>query len=220
MAAPAFWVPMLDQQLIRIGVHAASHLLFPFLSTQLNLRAIYERFADFARSKKLQPVIAFIPPYEQDHTSGLIGSAAATDDQRRRITFLNVGHDFDWEPLLPRLPSLGRRLCHDRHRCRASGPPAADRRRALIGIESAAQRRLDQLDPVRGPDRDHLVVEVVGRMMQARARAVADEDEGARRSSSMNEKSSAPITGTMAVLTCEPPTTSPATEAANDVSRS
>jgi hypothetical protein len=95
VAAPAFWVPMLDQQLIRIGV--PQHRIFYSLpSTQLNLRAIYERFADFARSKKLQPVIAFIPPYEQDHTSGLIGIAAATDDQRRRITFLNVGHDFDW----------------------------------------------------------------------------------------------------------------------------
>jgi hypothetical protein len=41
------------------------------------------------------------------------------------------------------------------------------------------QRRLDQLRPIRGPDGDHLVVEVVSWMVQAGAVAVAHEDKGA-----------------------------------------
>ena len=44
---------------------------------------------------------------------------------------------------------------------------------------SARQRRFHQLHPVRGADRDRLVVEIVGRVVQAGAVAVADEDEGA-----------------------------------------
>ena len=42
------------------------------------------------------------------------------------------------------------------------------------------QRRLHQLRPIRRPERDGFVVEVVCRMMQSGAIAVADEDEGAR----------------------------------------
>ena len=65
------------------------------MSTE-NLRALYDRFDSLAQGRNLRPVVAFVPPYQQDHVSGLIGIAAATDDQRRRITFVNVGDDFDW----------------------------------------------------------------------------------------------------------------------------
>jgi len=95
VAAPAFWVPMLDQQLIRLDI-PQHRVFYSLASVQNNLRALYDRFADLAQRRNLRAVIAFVPPYQQDHASGLIGIAAATDDQRRRITFVNVGDDFDW----------------------------------------------------------------------------------------------------------------------------
>jgi hypothetical protein len=95
VSSPAFWVPMLDQQLIRLDI--PHHRVFYSLpSVQENLRALYDRFANLAQRRNLRPVVAFVPPYQQDHVSGLIGIAAATDDQRQRITFVNVGDDFDW----------------------------------------------------------------------------------------------------------------------------
>ena len=95
IAAPAFWVPALDGEFIRLDI--PQHRVFSSLpSIKQNLRALYDRFAGFAQRRKLHPVVAFIPPYQQDHTSGRIGIAAATDEQRRRITFVNVGDDFDW----------------------------------------------------------------------------------------------------------------------------
>src|ERR1700742_864182 len=45
---------------------------------------------------------------------------------------------------------------------------------------SRRERVLDQLDPIRGTVDDRLVVEIIGRMMQAGAVAVAAEDERAR----------------------------------------
>src|SRR5450759_3693914 len=42
---------------------------------------------------------------------------------------------------------------------------------------STRQRRFHQLDPIRGPDRDHVVVEVIGRVVQPRAVAIADKNE-------------------------------------------
>jgi len=95
IAAPAFWVPALDGELIRLDI--PQHRVFSSLpSIKENLRALYDRFASFAQRHNLHPVVAFIPPYQQDHTSGRIGIAAATDEQRRRISFVNVGDDFDW----------------------------------------------------------------------------------------------------------------------------
>jgi hypothetical protein len=95
IAAPAFWVPALDGELIRLDI--PQHRIFYSLpGIKQNLRAVYDRFLGFALRRNLRPVVAFIPPYQQDHTSGLIGIAAATDEQRRRISFVNVGDDFDW----------------------------------------------------------------------------------------------------------------------------
>jgi hypothetical protein len=95
VSSPAFWVPILDQQLVRLDI--PQHRVFYSLpGIQENLRALYDRFADLARRRNLRPVVAFVPPYQQDHVSGLIGISAATDEQRRRITFVNVGDDFDW----------------------------------------------------------------------------------------------------------------------------
>jgi hypothetical protein len=95
VAAPAFWVPALDGALIRLDI--PQHRVFYSLpAIKENLRALYDRFAGFAQRRNLHPVVAFIPPYQQDHTSGLIGIAAATNEQRRRISFVNVGDDFDW----------------------------------------------------------------------------------------------------------------------------
>ena len=95
IVAPAFWVPALDGELIRLD--SPQHRVFYSLpGIKQNLRALYDRFAGFAQRRNLRPVVAFIPPYQQDHSSGLIGIAAATDEQRRRISFVNVGDDFDW----------------------------------------------------------------------------------------------------------------------------
>jgi hypothetical protein len=95
ITTPAFWVPALDGQFINLDI--PQHRVFYSLpSIKQNLRALYDRFAGFAQRRDLQAVVAFIPPYQQDHTSGLIGIAAATDEQRRRISFVNVGDDFDW----------------------------------------------------------------------------------------------------------------------------
>ena len=95
IAAPAFWVPALDRELIHLD--SPQHRVFYSLpAIKENLRALYDRFASFAERRNLHPVVAFIPPYQQDHSSGLIGIAAATDEQRRRISFVNVGDDFDW----------------------------------------------------------------------------------------------------------------------------
>ena len=95
IAAPAFWVPALDGELIRLDI--PQHRVFYSLpGIKENLRALYDRFAGFAQRHNLHPVVAFIPPYQQDHTSGRIGIAAATDEQRRRIAFVNVGDGFDW----------------------------------------------------------------------------------------------------------------------------
>jgi len=95
IAAPAFWVPVLDRQLIRLDV--PQHRIFYSLpGIQENLRALYDRFADFAQRRNIHPVVVFIPPYQQDHVSGLIGIAAASAEQRARITFVNVGDNVDW----------------------------------------------------------------------------------------------------------------------------
>jgi len=95
LSSPAFWVPLLDRTLIGLGI--PQHRVFYSLpAIRADLRALYERFAAFARSRDIRPVVVFIPPYEQDRSSGLLGIAAATDRQREAITFVNVGADFDW----------------------------------------------------------------------------------------------------------------------------
>jgi lysophospholipase L1-like esterase len=95
LLAPAFWVPALDQIMIGLGI--PQHRVFYSLpGIRGDLRALYERFAAFARAHDIRPVIVFIPAYEQDRVSGLLGIAAATDEQRAQIVFVNVGSDFDW----------------------------------------------------------------------------------------------------------------------------
>jgi hypothetical protein len=93
--APAFWVPSLDQLLIGLGI--PQHRVFYSLpGIRADLRALYERFAAFTQARNIRPVVVFIPPYEQDRVSGLLGIAAATEAQRAQITFANVGSGFDW----------------------------------------------------------------------------------------------------------------------------
>jgi hypothetical protein len=71
IAAPAFWVPALDGEFIRLDI--PQHRVFYSLpGIKQNLRALYDRFAGFAQRRNLRPVVAFIPPYQQDYTSGLI----------------------------------------------------------------------------------------------------------------------------------------------------
>ncbi len=95
IAAPTFWVPWLDQVLIALGI--PQHRVFYSLpGIRADLRLLYDRFAAFAQAHNIRPVIAFIPPYQQDQSSGLLGISAATDRQRAQITFVNVGRGFDW----------------------------------------------------------------------------------------------------------------------------
>jgi hypothetical protein len=56
---------------------------------------LYDRFANWAAKRGLKAVVVFIPYEAKDLTSGLRGIAAATEDQRRQIIFVNIDRDID-----------------------------------------------------------------------------------------------------------------------------
>jgi hypothetical protein len=86
---PSFWVPTLTQITESLG-RPHYDLLHRIPSVQSGLRAIYERFMDWSAKRGLPGIVVFIPTDAHDRTSGLTAIAAATADQRRGLTFLNV----------------------------------------------------------------------------------------------------------------------------------
>lgn len=92
---PAVWHPAVNRLLRPLGWPPA-RLTYLMPPVRQGLIAIYERFAQLARSRKLAAVIVFIPYDGSDRTSGEIPIAATTEAERSSITFLNVGRDFDW----------------------------------------------------------------------------------------------------------------------------
>src|SRR5262249_22724981 len=93
--APANWYPALQRLTGAFG-WPPDRLLFTLPPVRRGLSAIYDRFARLAQARNLTAVVAFIPQEYADHTSGETAIRAATDAQRRAITFLNVGGSFDW----------------------------------------------------------------------------------------------------------------------------
>jgi lysophospholipase L1-like esterase len=86
---PSFWIPTLTQLAESLGrppyepVHRAPAI-------RSSLRALYTRFADWSRDHGLRGVVVFIPVDARDQTSGMLAIAAATETQRRSLTFHNV----------------------------------------------------------------------------------------------------------------------------------
>jgi hypothetical protein len=86
---PSFWIPQLVAARAYLG-YRQFETVYRIPSVQAGLRAIYGRFADFARARGLIPVVAFIPIDPNDAVSGLVAIAAASAEQRAAITFVNV----------------------------------------------------------------------------------------------------------------------------------
>jgi hypothetical protein len=95
LLAPANWYAALARLTMWLG-WPRDRVLYSLPPVRRGLRAVYDRFARLAQARKLAAVVAFIPRDNADYTSGDLGIAAATDAQRRALTFLNMGHAFDW----------------------------------------------------------------------------------------------------------------------------
>ena len=93
--APANWYPALQRLSGWLG-WPRDRLLYSLTPVRRGLSAIYDRLAGLAQRRNLAAVVAFIPQEYADHTSGEIALRAATDAQRRAITFVNLGGGFDW----------------------------------------------------------------------------------------------------------------------------
>lgn len=72
--------------------HEAVHRL---ASVRGNLRALFERFEAFTRSRGLAGVVAFIPINEADQITGAVAISAASAAQRQALTFVDVAIK-DW----------------------------------------------------------------------------------------------------------------------------
>lgn len=93
--APSVWYPAVNRILTSFG-WPPERLAYALPPVRHGLRAVYDRFARLTQARGLAAVVAFIPFNGADRTSGEAAISAATDAQRRAITFLNVGRDFDW----------------------------------------------------------------------------------------------------------------------------
>lgn len=88
---PSFWVPLLTQ-VQSLAPHEAVHRL---ASVRGNLRAVFDRFEAFTRSRGLAGVVAFIPVSESDQRTGAVAISAASAAQRQALTFVDVTIE-DW----------------------------------------------------------------------------------------------------------------------------
>ena len=86
---PSFWIPALTQAAEALGF-AHYDPMHRVPTVRRNLRALYARFAEWSRQHGLRAVLVFIPVNARDQTSGLLAIAAATETQRRALTFHNV----------------------------------------------------------------------------------------------------------------------------------
>lgn len=88
---PSFWVSLLTHAQ-SLPSHEAVHRL---ASVRGNLRALFERFEAFTRSRGLAGVVAFIPINEADQITGAVAISAASAAQRQALTFVDVAIK-DW----------------------------------------------------------------------------------------------------------------------------
>jgi len=86
IALPSFWIPLMAET----SGKSAYEALHRMRSVRRNLRAVYERFANWTSARGLRGVVAFIPVSSSDRTSGSVAISAATEDQRKSVAFLNV----------------------------------------------------------------------------------------------------------------------------------
>ena len=89
LSLPSFWVP----QLLSLGElfgYPPFDLVYRLPEIATDLRTVYARFAAFAKSSGLIPVVVLIPEHMRDAPSGLVAIAAATPEQRAAITFVNA----------------------------------------------------------------------------------------------------------------------------------
>jgi hypothetical protein len=61
-----------------------------------NLRALFDRFETFTRSRGLAGVVAFIPVSKADQATGAVAISAASAAQRRTLIFVDVTIK-DWD---------------------------------------------------------------------------------------------------------------------------
>jgi hypothetical protein len=97
---PSFYLMLLGNAGRWIG-RPQFEAIFRLRSVRTSLRAVYDRFARMAQSRNLRAVVALIPQDGRDRTSGLVAIATATEQQRARISFINVGRDFEWSSFHP-----------------------------------------------------------------------------------------------------------------------
>jgi GDSL-like Lipase/Acylhydrolase family len=83
---PSFWVPLLTQAQ-SLPPYEAVHRL---ASVRGNLRALFDRFEAFTRSRGLAGVVAFIPVSESDQGTGAVALSAASAAQHQALTFVDV----------------------------------------------------------------------------------------------------------------------------------
>ena len=89
ISLPSFWIPLLTQ----FGKYLDRphyEVLHRLPSVRTNLRAIYDRFANWTSARGLRGVVAFIPVGSADQTSGLVAISAATAEQQEAVKFMNV----------------------------------------------------------------------------------------------------------------------------------
>jgi hypothetical protein len=91
---PSFQVVM-RAQLQRRTPYEIVHRLEP---ARDNLRALFERFAAFTKSRGLAGIVAFIPPDETDQATGAIAISAASPAQREALAFVTVTMKSEYYP--------------------------------------------------------------------------------------------------------------------------
>jgi hypothetical protein len=82
---PSFWVPLMTAP--SAPSYEAVHRL---ASVRSNLRALFDRFEAFTRSRGLAGVVAFIPMSESDQITAAVAISAASAAQRQVLTFVDV----------------------------------------------------------------------------------------------------------------------------------
>lgn len=83
---PSFWVPVLAQ----LQSQPPYEVVHRLASVRGNLRALFDRFEAFTRSRGLAGVVAFIPVSEADQGTGAVAISAASAAQRQALTFIDV----------------------------------------------------------------------------------------------------------------------------------
>jgi hypothetical protein len=126
MVLPSFWVPTLTDVTAWFGRPRYDFFhRVPFV--RRSLRTLYGRFMDWTGERRLRGLVVFIPVDRYDQASGLTAIGAATDAQRRALTFHNV--------------TVGDGTYGHREGCH---PSAAGYRTIAANVATVVRRVLDQ----------------------------------------------------------------------------